>query len=127
MDGQEDRGNFTLTGQEAMAIAEHVVSLMEKRGACLMSKADQDTLGHMLGMLRDVGDNSLPQGGACRGVEVFRSLGLRFTRTDKIAQYVTRGIVWAVVSSVGVGVLYLFYCGCKAAAVQFLDSLPKLK
>lgn len=107
-------------------IAEQVVLLLHKQCACSLSPEAQGEIVHMMGMFKDVGNRVGNPGGHSQGIEVFRALGLRFVRTNRVAEHVVKGITYSLVFSAGVGVLLLIWYGCRVVISEIIQSIQSV-
>ncbi|MBC2712856.1 MAG: hypothetical protein HGJ94_18260 [Desulfosarcina sp.] len=96
-------------------VAEAVVAALQNgRCTCNLSPAAQGELSHLMGMVKDIGEDSYSA-----GIETLRQNSLVFSkfrcRVDKFAQRIAWLIIAGVVVSIGGGFLWLLKVGCSEA------------
>jgi hypothetical protein len=99
-----------LSDHDIDLIADKLATKLKRDCACNLSAAAQAKMGHLLGMIEDIGG----EGGTASGIETFRAIGKRYSRSQRIAEVVAGKLIYIVLYSAVFAVAWGIYQGCMA-------------
>lgn len=107
-----------LTDHDIEQIADKLATKLKRDCACNLPPAAQENMGHLLGMIKDIGGET----GTAGGIETFRAVGKRYARSQRISEVVAGKIIYfllfSVAGAVGWGVYQGFIAIVKITAGQ---------